>query len=192
LIIRELLTGPKRFSDLLAGLPGIATNLLASRLRAMEDNGLIERVSWPPPVASTVYTLTALGRQLEDAVHALVRWGGHFMRARVPRQSFRPHWFGVALQALLKYARVVGKPLLLAIELPEGSVKLGLEDAGVRIVGDDNEVDVRLSGPAELLLGLAAGVLSWEAALNHGLRVVGSESKVASLRAILSQGASRS
>ena len=62
LIVRELLTGPKRFKDLLEGLPGIGTNLLTGRLKDLEGYGVVHRVTLPPPAASKVYELTELGR----------------------------------------------------------------------------------------------------------------------------------
>ena len=74
LVVRELLCGPRRFSDLLAGMPGVATNTLTTRLEELERNGLINRSLLPPPAASAVYALTAKGRGLEPAIIALVRW----------------------------------------------------------------------------------------------------------------------
>src|SRR2546427_742794 len=64
LIVRDLLVGPKRYTDLLTGLPGIGTNLLAQRLRELEANGLVERADLPPPAAATVYRLTERGEAL--------------------------------------------------------------------------------------------------------------------------------
>ena len=75
LIVRDLVLGPKRFKDLLAGLPGIATNLLAQRLKEMEDNGLIEKVALPRPAGSMAYQLTPTGEALEPALMMLGRWG---------------------------------------------------------------------------------------------------------------------
>src|SRR5712692_11476763 len=62
LLVRDLLLGPKRYKDLLAGLPGIGTNLLADRLHELEGAGLIERTVLPPPAGSTVYQLTEAGQ----------------------------------------------------------------------------------------------------------------------------------
>ena len=61
LILRELIGGPRRYGDLRAQLPGIATNLLADRLRELEDAGLVDREELPPPIARTVYTLSETG-----------------------------------------------------------------------------------------------------------------------------------
>jgi DNA-binding HxlR family transcriptional regulator/putative sterol carrier protein len=79
LIIRELLAGPRRFTDLLAGLPGISTNLLADRLRSLEQQGLLSRRILPPPAGSTVYALTASGQALETVVLEFGRWGSRLL-----------------------------------------------------------------------------------------------------------------
>src|SRR3954467_11579906 len=75
LVVRNLLLGPLRYSDLLRGLPGITTNLLAKRLREMEELDLVERVNPAGGAGGQAYRLTAAGAALEPAVHALGRWG---------------------------------------------------------------------------------------------------------------------
>src|SRR6266852_4345473 len=88
LIVRELLAfGPSRYSDLKRGLPGIATNLLAERLKVMEADGLIERYDAPPPVGTNLYQLTERGRELQDVLHALARWGLERMPAGAQAQD---------------------------------------------------------------------------------------------------------
>src|SRR2546425_1991926 len=79
LIIRDLLVGPKRYRDLLEGLPGIGTNLLARRLRELEGFGVIERTSLPSPANATVYGLTDKGMALEPIIHGLGRWGFEYL-----------------------------------------------------------------------------------------------------------------
>jgi len=76
LILRELLGGPRRYGDLRAELPGIATNLLADRLRELEDAGIIDRAELPPPVARTVYTLSDRGWHRVVPVLQTVAWFG--------------------------------------------------------------------------------------------------------------------
>src|SRR5439155_17594023 len=76
LILREMLGGPRRYSDLRAELPGIATNLLAERLRALELGGLVTRTDVPPPVARTVYALSDTGwRTVAPVVKAVAIFG---------------------------------------------------------------------------------------------------------------------
>lgn len=79
LVIRELLPGPRRFTDLLEGLPGISTNLLTERLKNLEAQEIIARRILPPPAASTVYELTPFGRELEAPIIALGRWGSRLL-----------------------------------------------------------------------------------------------------------------
>ena len=96
LIVRELMAfGPSRFSDLQRGLPGIASNLLAERLRSMETAGLIERHEAPAPIGSQVYQLTARGRELEDVLRALTRWGmGRMPSGPTDGDAVQPQWTG--------------------------------------------------------------------------------------------------
>ena len=82
LVVRELLLGPKRFTDLRAGLPRIGPDMLAARLRELEDAGVVVQRRLAPPAARIVYELTARGRELEPVLHALGRWGS--------RQALRP------------------------------------------------------------------------------------------------------
>jgi DNA-binding HxlR family transcriptional regulator len=79
LIIRELFAGPRRFKDLVDGLPDISTNLLAERLKSLEQQDIIGRRVLPPPAGSTVYELTPLGQSLEKAVLELGKWGSQFV-----------------------------------------------------------------------------------------------------------------
>jgi DNA-binding HxlR family transcriptional regulator len=75
LIVRELLPGPKRYTDLAEGLPGIGTNILAARLRDLEKCGVITKKTLPPPAASRVYELTDYGRGLRSVLRELALWG---------------------------------------------------------------------------------------------------------------------
>ena len=92
LIIRELMLGPRRFTDLLDGLPGIGRNLLSARLRHLEEEGLVRRDRLPPPAASQVYELTEDGRGLGPALAELGRWGVQRLGERRPEQTFNPAW----------------------------------------------------------------------------------------------------
>jgi DNA-binding HxlR family transcriptional regulator len=75
LVVRELLLGPKRFTDLRAGLPNASPNVLAQRLRELEAAGVVRRRKLPPPAASRVYELTEWGMELEPVIIRLGRWG---------------------------------------------------------------------------------------------------------------------
>jgi DNA-binding HxlR family transcriptional regulator len=82
--VRELLYGPRRYSDLLRGLPGIGTNLLAKRLKEMEQEGIIQQRTLPPPAASHVYDLTEYGRGLREVIVTMSRWGMGYLQLPIP------------------------------------------------------------------------------------------------------------
>ncbi|CAA9570108.1 MAG: Transcriptional regulator, HxlR family [uncultured Thermomicrobiales bacterium] len=100
LIVRDLFLSPKRFSDLMNGLPGIGTNILADRLKRLERTGVIRRRALPPPAASTVYELTAYGRELEGPVVALARWGAQTLGQQTDGQVVSAESAMIAARAL--------------------------------------------------------------------------------------------
>src|SRR5216684_4431450 len=106
LIVRELLLGPMRYGELVASLGGIATNLLADRLRSLESSGVIERRLGH--MSGVVYALTPWGSQLREAIEALIRWSTPLMVSGRDGDAFQPHWLAVALEALLRGR--TGKP----------------------------------------------------------------------------------
>jgi DNA-binding HxlR family transcriptional regulator len=75
LVVRELLLGPKRFTDLRAGIPNVSPNVLAQRLSELERVGVMRRRKLPPPAASRIYELTEWGEELEPVITQLDRWG---------------------------------------------------------------------------------------------------------------------
>src|SRR4051794_5711780 len=99
LMIRELLLGPKRYTDLLEGLPGIAPNVLADRLRHLQTAGIVQRSSLPPPAASMVYELTPLGDELRPVLLSLMTWGLHFLGQPKPGENASPRWLLQLLEA---------------------------------------------------------------------------------------------
>src|SRR3954466_10704193 len=96
LIVRELeVNGACRYTDLRAGLPGIATNLLAERLRELEAAGVIAREEAPPPVATTLYRLTPRGEELRPAMRALAEWGVPMLADAPADDTFLSHWLAL-------------------------------------------------------------------------------------------------
>ncbi len=102
LVVRELLFGPKRFTDLRAGLPGASPNVLSQRLRELEGAGILRRRRLPPPAASRVYELTEWGEELEPVVISLGRWGA--------RSPWRPHDAALSVDSLLLSFRTMFDP----------------------------------------------------------------------------------
>lgn len=109
LVVRELLHGPKRYTDLVDRLPGIGTNILAARLKELESSGLVEKKKLPPPWASTVYELTPAGRELRPVLHELARFGARLM-GPPPADALTEGWLvgalDLALSPMCKGARI--------------------------------------------------------------------------------------
>ena len=101
LIVRELLAGPRRYTDLHADLPGVSTDVLAARLKEMEHDGLVTRRRLPPPAAAAVYELTPRGHGLLPALEALAEWGAADLGEPRPTDALRAHWFAIPLMARL-------------------------------------------------------------------------------------------
>jgi DNA-binding HxlR family transcriptional regulator len=121
LIVRNLLLGPKRYSDLLEELPGITTNLLAARLREMESTGLVLKRRVAPPVRATVYELGASGRALEPAIMELGRWGGRFMDGPKADDTSNVGWGLLSLKRRYRG----GANLTAALRIDERAFELG-------------------------------------------------------------------
>src|SRR5437899_2302027 len=101
LIVRELLIGEARYSDLLKGLPGIATNLLATRLTELEGTGLVRREVVPPPAAATVFRLTSRGAALRPVIYELGRWAAPLMTPPGPGEHMRARWIALPIEMYL-------------------------------------------------------------------------------------------
>jgi DNA-binding HxlR family transcriptional regulator len=100
LIVRELLQGPKRYTDLAASLPGIGTNILAARLKDLETGGLLTKHRLDPPAASQVYELTPYGHELKPVMRALALWGLRSIDAPTDEDDLPPGWLYGALDTV--------------------------------------------------------------------------------------------
>ncbi len=181
LVVRELLTGPKRFKDLLEGLPGIGTNLLAARLKDLEGHGILRRATLPPPAGSKVYELTGVGLALEPVVMALSRWGLGLLGSPGGDDDLRPAWAMVAVRSGLDPSaasdvretyefRVTG-------EVFHVRVRDGKAEAWQ---GPASEPDLTVSGDTQAFLALASGQLEPAAAIESGfIRVEGDHNALA-------------
>ncbi|HEX2576201.1 MAG TPA: helix-turn-helix domain-containing protein, partial [Aquihabitans sp.] len=118
LVVRELLDGPKRYVDLLDGLVTMSTDMLASRLRGLEDAGLVTRRTLPPPGAVRVYELTEAGAGLEAVIDAYVGWGRHLLAERGEDEVVSPTWLVRAVRAFVRPDRP-DVDLTVRYEMPE-------------------------------------------------------------------------
>jgi DNA-binding HxlR family transcriptional regulator len=158
LVVRELVLGPKRFTDLREGLPGIATNVLSLRLRQLEWDGVVARRRLPPPAASAVYELTEYGQELVPIMLALGRWGARTMGPRRPGQTLRPEWVAVALSAFFRPEAAEGVSGRIALHLDGARFTLDLEGGRLDIAsGADGTADLTLTAEPEALLGFLSG-----------------------------------
>lgn len=177
LIVRELLLGPKRFTDLGDNLPGIATNLLTDRLRALQADGIVHRRELPPPAASVVYELTELGRGLEEPVHALVRWGSHWMTTGSGgNDAFRPEWLAVALEALGS-GQGLQEEVVVDLRIGSETTRLRFSEGDISVGAPDetSAPDLEVACRPETLLGIASGRHRLEDALTDELRLAGDD-----------------
>lgn len=169
LLVRELLTGPKRFKDLLEGLSGIGTTLLTARLKDLEGKGILRRTTLPPPAGSKVYELTDLGRALEPVVIALSRWGLKLLDAPRPEEETRPAWAMVALQSSLELAAVPGRKEIYEFRVDGDLFHVQVEGDGAEVrQGPAADPDLIISGDTETLLSVAAGRLTLAEAVEEG------------------------
>ncbi|MGW7264679.1 winged helix-turn-helix transcriptional regulator [Streptomyces sp. NPDC054842] len=159
LVVRELLAGPRRYTDLHADLPGVSTDVLASRLKDMERDGLTTRRRLPPPGAAYVYELTPRGRQLLPVLQALGEWGAPALEERRPTDAVRAHWFALPL---LRCLEGEGDGLV-HVRLEEGEffVRVGAGDGPVYGEGPaPTGPDTALTLDAETCTAVAQGVLT--------------------------------
>jgi DNA-binding HxlR family transcriptional regulator len=175
LIVRELLLqGPCRYTDLRNGLPGIATNLLADRLRELDRAGLIESEAAPPPIATTLFSLTERGRALAPALRELGIWGAAEMAVGpAEHDAFRGHWLAFPASLYLR-AEPGEAPVTLELHAGEETVIIEAADGDLRVKpGGASAPDLVLTGSLQLLLGAISGLQPLSEAKARGLKVKG-------------------
>jgi DNA-binding HxlR family transcriptional regulator len=175
LIIRELLIrGGCRYTDLKDGLPGIATNLLADRIRELESAGLIRRVDAPPPVATTLFHLTEAGAGLLPVLDALGRWGVRYMSEPAEGDEFRGHWFAFPATFFLHDGDPDGPQV--SIELRADGMPAVIEVSGGSVstrLGTHPAPDLTLRGEPRLILALFSGRRTAAQVAELGLEITG-------------------
>jgi DNA-binding HxlR family transcriptional regulator len=165
LVVRELLLGPKRFTDLRAGLPQIGPDVLSQRLRELEASGVVQREKLPPPAASQVYALTERGRALEPVVLELGRWG-----SQAPGAGDAPLGADAAMLALKTMFRP-GQGLRASYE-----VRLGEDRYAVRVDGDRLDIERGGADGQDATIATEPGTLAtvlWHGGAESDLHVAG-------------------
>jgi DNA-binding HxlR family transcriptional regulator len=177
LIVRELLTGPRRYGDLQEGLAGIATNLLADRLRHLEQHGVIERDS------RGMYALTKWGLGLAGPVYALARWAAPLMSEPAGDDQFRSAWLAPVVANI--FDGVDPSRPDTTIEIRTGESPMTIVSTGGRVQlqpGSAESPDLVISGPPEGVIGLLASALDKAEASERGVLVEGDIRHLARLK----------
>jgi DNA-binding HxlR family transcriptional regulator len=153
LVVRELLDGPKRYVDLLGGLEGISTDMLATRLKALEEAGIIGRRTLPPPAASKVYELTPFGHDLQPAMTELARFGMRLLGEQSDDDAFQVHWITPSLLAMFRPERSPAASLTVEFRVDVDAMHARVADGALRTFpgpADDPDVVLTFADAATL------------------------------------------
>jgi DNA-binding HxlR family transcriptional regulator len=171
LIIRELIPGPRRFTDLIKGLPGISSNLLAERLRSLEQYGIIGRRVLPPPAGSMVYGLTPLGQLLEDTLLVLGKWGSQFVPPAVGRAALlNVGSYAMTLKTFFRPERAQGIHKTYELRVDDEVLQVQIHEGEIAVrQGQALKADVIFQTDVATYLGLLQGKLQAEEAIAEEL-----------------------
>ena len=178
LVVRELLDGPRRYNELVSGMPGIASNLLVERLRSLEADGVIRRLE------DGRYALTPWGQDLHEAVYALGRWAGPLMARPRGDDHFRPNW--LRHMVIARFEGVDPRRKDQTVELQcddEDPVTLISAQGQVYLApGRATNPDVTLAVPQGAVVGLLLGRISRGDAESRGVKAAGDVRRLSGLR----------
>ncbi len=189
LIVRELALGPRRFTDLMDGLPGISRNLLSQRLRDLDTEGVICRRELPPPAARQVYELTDDGQDLAQAMIPLVAWGARRLGARKATETFRPHWAALAMAAFADRDAARGVSEIYQYIVGTSSFHFTVNDGSIEVHnGRADNPAATLTTDEETWADIASGKITTASAAATGeLAFAGDADAIARWRQILSR-----
>jgi DNA-binding HxlR family transcriptional regulator len=175
LIVRELmLAGPCRYTDLLNGLPGIATNLLADRLRQLEQAGIVRRENAPPPVAATLFSLTVRGEELRPVIRELGHWGAPLLADASDQDVFRSRWMILPLDLYYYDTAPDQPPVTIEVRTADEPMVLTTSQGKIRArPGTAQHPDAVLTGPPAVVIGALSGRLNLDDARRQGLQIDG-------------------
>ena len=169
LLIRELMTGPKRFTDLLGHLPGIGTNLLSNRLKELEETDLIAQTRLPAPASSVVYTLTDRGAALEPVLMSLAQWGRPLLGPPREKDKLAPGWLMLAMKKSFKPEAADGIDEVYEYRVDDDIFQVKVQENQIQIEqGLPWQADVVLTTESDALMHVVAGEMDLETALKRG------------------------
>jgi DNA-binding HxlR family transcriptional regulator len=177
LIVRELLRGPKRYTDIVHGLPGIPTNILASRLKDLEGCGVVQKRKLPPPAACTVYELTEYGEGLQEPVYALARWGARSLGPPKADEELYDDWGVNAMLATFHPQEARGLTATYVLKVDDDVFTARLSDGVLEpSVGEAPDADLVIETDRETFFLLCGHQLEPRTAVKDGrLRFHGSK-----------------
>jgi len=172
LIVRDLLVSPKRFTDLRQGLPRIPTNILSTRLKELEEAGVVRRRVLPRPSGAVVYELTEYGQELDGIVMALGRWGAQRLGAPGPEDIVTEDSMIMAMRATFHPEAAVGHNVRYQLNLGPVVIHMDIDDGNLEVAsgeGPDRDIVIE-AGPA--IKSLMAGEITPDEALADGVVTV--------------------
>ncbi|MEU1664415.1 winged helix-turn-helix transcriptional regulator [Streptomyces sparsogenes] len=170
LLIRELLTGPKRFGDLQASLRGLGTGLLAARLKHLEREGLAHKITLPPPARTPAYALTEAGEELGPAILELARWGLKWaMGERRETETFHPGWAVLGLRACFNAEAAAGLRAVYEFRVDDEVFHARIDDGTIEALhGPAQHPDATITIGEEAFLSLTGQGLTFADAIESG------------------------
>lgn len=181
LIIRELLLGQKRFSDLSDRLSGVSPTVLTTRLNALIESGVVQRVTLPPPFNAQVYELTPIGLGLKPAIRELIRWGGHFIFPMRPDDEFEPDWGLLALDASARRTPTPPHKIVLRLKHKAKIASFLIEggEAGTTITRSNRPGSATIETTFDTFLPIISSKLPLEQAIRKNLASVEGSLRIA-------------
>ena len=172
LVMRELMLGPKRFSDLRADLPGISANVLTQRLEGLEASGLLVRRRLPPPASSQVYELTEWGYEAEPIVQTLGRWAAR-SPDHDPSMQISPVSIMLSFRTMFDSERARGLEGRIGFRLGAETFLLELQGGRMRVArGETAGADTVFTGSAPALAAAVYGGVPFDALAGEGALTV--------------------
>ena len=176
LVVRDLMVGPQRFTDLREHLPGLAPALLTQRLRDLETAGLVARRELPPPAARTVYELTERGRELEPLIYEIARFGLRYLDAPTVDEPAPPHLLPLGIKSLVDLDALPRGAFVAHLALDEGDFTVRIADSRGRAIervsieaGAPNRADAVVQASIATILWIRQGVLTYDEACTREL-----------------------
>lgn len=172
LVVRELMLGPKRFTDLRTGLPHASPNVLSQRLRELEDAGVLRRRRLPPPAASAVYELTGWGLELEPVLQTLGRWAARSLVSRPPDTEVHigVDSFVLSLRTMFRPERAEGVDVTVQLVLSDQPFRMHVADGALEIErGEVHGADAVLRSAPEVFAGVVYRGLPLSEAVADGV-----------------------